>query len=166
MRSEHRRRFDQRCRSAAVVALLVTPGLMAGQRAADRSAQDVTFSKDIAPILQRSCQTLPSARLAGADVAAHLRRSAPVRGVDEAAHESARAEHDAAVVHREGHRHPAVQERHLAERRGDREDARVGRQRRAAGQSGRHAAAAHVRATRSMEDRHARSRRLVAVGQA
>ena len=42
--------------SAIVAALLASPALVAGQRPADRSAQDVTFNKDILPILQRSCQ--------------------------------------------------------------------------------------------------------------
>ena len=39
-----------------------------------RRAGRPTFTKDVLPILQRSCQTLPSARHAGADVAADLSR--------------------------------------------------------------------------------------------
>jgi len=43
--------------AAAVAALLASPVLTAGQRPADRGTREVTFSKDIAPILQRSCQS-------------------------------------------------------------------------------------------------------------
>jgi hypothetical protein len=58
MRSELRRRgsIGIVVGSAIVTALLASPVLFAGQRPADRSAQDVTFNKDILPILQRSCQ--------------------------------------------------------------------------------------------------------------
>ena len=38
-------------------ALLTSPALIAGQEAPATSAAEVTFTKDIAPILQRSCQT-------------------------------------------------------------------------------------------------------------
>ena len=55
-----------------------------------------------------------------------------------------RAGRDAAVVRREEHRHPALQGRPVAERRGDRHHREVGRQRRAARQPRRHAAA-HAR---------------------
>ena len=60
---------------------------------------------------------------------------------------SAARRRDAAVVRREEHRHPEVQARSVAERRGDREDREVGRQRRAARQPGRHAEAAATSTT-------------------
>src|SRR5690349_22500430 len=57
MRSEHRRgSIVTGVGSAIVATLFASAGLTAGQRPADRSDQQVTFSKDIAPILQRSCQ--------------------------------------------------------------------------------------------------------------
>ncbi len=109
---------------------------------------------------------LPPARLGRADVASHLRGGAPVRVGHQAPHvDPQQAGHDAAVVHREGHRHPAVQERHLAQRRGSGEDRTLGGQRRAARQPGRHAEAARVRRRRGLDHRHARSRRLDAPGQ-
>jgi len=42
--------------SAIVAVVLASPVRVAGQKAADRNAPDVTFNKDILPILQRSCQ--------------------------------------------------------------------------------------------------------------
>ena len=85
---------------------------------------------------------LPSARRRGADVARHLRGRAAVGARDQAAHRHRpEGRRDAAVVRREEHRHPAVPQRSVAERRRDRDDREVGRQRRAARQPGRHAAA-------------------------
>ena len=111
---------------------------------------EVTFTKDIAPDSAAQLPELPSARRRRADVARHLRRSAAVGARDQAAHRHRPARRrDAAVVHREEHRHPALQGRSVAQRRGDREDREVGRQRRAARQSGRHAAAAQVRRRRA-----------------
>ena len=75
---------------------------------------------------------LPSPRRRGADVAHHLRRSAAVGARDQAAHRHrAAGRRDAAVVHREEHRHPALQGRSVAQRRRDRDDRQVGRHRRA-----------------------------------
>ena len=37
-------------------ALLTSPALITGQEASATGGEDVTFTKDIAPILQRSCQ--------------------------------------------------------------------------------------------------------------
>ena len=103
---------------------------------------------------------LPSARRRRADVAAHLRRGAPVGARDQAAHRDRPARRrDAAVVRREEHRHPEIQERSVAQRRRDRDDREVGRQRRAARQSRRHAAAADVDRLDQVVDRRARSRR-------
>ena len=50
------------------------------------AAGEVTFTKDIAPILQRSCQTCHRPGRRRADVARHLRRSAAVGARDQAAH--------------------------------------------------------------------------------
>ena len=79
---------------------------------------------------------VPSSRRDRADVADDLRRRASVGAVDEEAGQQAR---DAAVVPRQDHRHPEVQERSVAERRRDRDDRQVGGRGRSAGQSGRHA---------------------------
>ncbi len=60
---------------------------------------------------------LPSAGRRRADVARHVRRRAAVGARDQAAHRHRAARRrDAAVVRREEHRHPAVQERSVAER--------------------------------------------------
>ena len=53
------------------------------------------------------------------------------------------------VAHQQGRRRPEVQERHVAQRRADRDDRRLGRSGRAAGQSCRHAAAQAGRRRRS-----------------
>ena len=99
----------------------------------------VTFTKDVAPILQRSCQTChrpgmiaPMSLLTYEDARPWARSIKP----------KVVASRDAAVVHRPARRHPEVQGRSVADRRGDRDDRQVGRRGRAAGQSGRHAAAA------------------------
>ena len=64
---------------------------------------------------------LPSARRRRADVARHLRRSAPMGTRDQAAHRPRSAgRRDAAVVRREEHRHSALQGRPVAERCRDR----------------------------------------------
>ena len=88
---------------------------------------------------------MPSPRLHRADVAHDLRRDAPVGEVDQGAR---RGPADAAVAHRQDRRHPALQERPIAERRADRHDRAVGGRRRAEGRSEGHAAAEEVRRTR------------------
>ena len=93
---------------------------------------------------------LPSRRRRRADVARHLRRGAAVGARHQAAHRHRpEGRRDAAVVRREEHRHPEVPERSVAERRRDREDRQVGRQRRAARQPRRHAAARKCTPTRN-----------------
>ena len=108
-------------------------------------AAEVTFTKHIAPILQRSCE---SCHRPDGVAPMSLRTYDEVRPVgarDQAAHRHRPARRrDAAVVRREEHRHPEVQERSVAQRRRDRDDREVGRQRRAARQPRRHAAAARV----------------------
>ena len=107
---------------------------------------EVTYTKDIAPILQRSCQNCHRADGVAPMSLSHLRRSAAVGARHQAAHRHRTARRrDAAVVHREEHRHPEVQGRSVAERSRDRQDRQVGRQRRAARQPRRHAAGASVR---------------------
>ena len=122
----------------AAIAALGGSTAVSAQRAQTASAQ-VTFTKDVAPILQRPASELPSARRDRADVADDLRGRAAVGALDQdSGSPGARC--------RRGHstddRHPEVQERSVAERRGDRDDRQVGRRRRAAGQRCRHAAAA------------------------
>ena len=136
------------CRSRAragavlVVALAAAATASAQAPATPRTPTSVTFTKDIAPILQRSCSDVPSPDGAGPmslityeDVRPYARAIKTRTGLG-----PARRRH-AAVVRREEHRHPEVQERPVAERRGDREDREVGRRRRAARQPGRHAGA-------------------------
>ena len=120
-----------------------TPGAPAGPAG---PAGDVTFPKDIAPILQRSCQECHHADGVAPMSLVTYEDVRPWARGDEDAHRAAQpARRDAAVVRREEHRHPEIQARSVAERRGDRQDREVGRQRRAARQPGRHAAAARVR---------------------
>ena len=91
------------------------------------SAQDVTFTKDIAPILQRSLPAVPQPGRRRADVADHLRGGAAVRARHQGAHGHGPARRrDAAVVRREEHRHPALQGRPVAQRGGDRRRSRSG----------------------------------------
>ena len=120
----------------------------------------MTFTKDIAPILQRSCENCHRADGVAPMSLIDLRRGAAVGARHQAAHRHrpARRRH-AAVVRREEHRHPAVPERSVAERRGDRDDREVGRQRRAARQPGRHAAGRRSTPTQRVGDRHAGSDR-------
>ena len=56
------------------------------QAAPPQSADAVTFTKDIAPILQRSCQNCHRPGPGGPDVAPHLRGGAAVGALDEGAH--------------------------------------------------------------------------------
>ena len=76
------------------------------------------------------------ARFDRADVAHDLRRGAAVGALDQGPR---RRPPDAAVAHRPDRRHPEIQERSLAHRRADRDDRPLGRRRRAAGRSERHA---------------------------
>ena len=98
---------------------------------------------------RRSCSAAArtaTGRTASAPMAlTHVRRGAAVGARHQAAHRHrpARRRH-AAVVHGEEHRHPEVQGRSVVERRRGREGREVGRQRCAARQPGRHAAAEAV----------------------
>ena len=92
------------------------------------SSGEVTFTKDIAPILQRSCQHCHNSSGVAPMPLIDVRGSAAVvaRHEDADRPRSARGR-DAAVVRRAEHRHPAVQEQSRAQRGGDRADCEVGR---------------------------------------
>ena len=100
--------------------------------------RQATFTKDVAPILQRSCVDLPSARRDRADVADDLRGGASV-GPRRSRRAWRRREMPPWHIDRT-HRDPEVQGRSVADRRRDRDDRQVGGRGRAAGQPGRHAA--------------------------
>ena len=121
MSTDRLRRFAAVSSRSACALLASSTSSPARRR--PRRLRPVTFTKDIAPILQRSCQECHHAGRCGADVARHLRRSPAVGAGDEDADRAPEpARRDAAVLRREEHRHPEVQARSVAERRGDRED--------------------------------------------
>ena len=118
----------------AVGALLV---LSTAASAAE--ARKVTFSKDVAPILQSKCV---SCHEPGSIAPMSLRTFEEARPWARSIKQRVSHAPDAAVAHRQERRRAEVQERHVAQRRADRDDRRVGRPRRAARQPGRHAGAA------------------------
>ena len=142
------------------LALVGFVGLMAPAAASAQSgdtAAEVTFAKDIAPDPPAELPAVPPAGVGRPDVAPHLRGRPAVGARHQDAHRPAEpARRHAAVVRRAGSRHPAFQERSVAERGRDREDRNLGRQRRAARQPGRPAAAARVRRRERMGHRQAR----------
>src|SRR6187401_3328557 len=98
-------------RISMLLSLCLLLGAMAFPRAQAQApaTADITFTKHIAPILQRSCE---NCHRRGADVAPHLRRGAAVGARHQTAHWNRPSRgRDAAVVRREEHRHPEVQER-------------------------------------------------------
>ena len=97
--------------------------LSSGLAGAAEVPKQVTFSKDVAPILPGQVPVMPRARIDRADVAAHVPGSAPVGEVHQAARRGAA---DAAVACRPQRRRSEVQERHVAERRAGRHDRRAG----------------------------------------
>ena len=99
---------------------------------------------------------LPPPELHGADVADDLRRGPPLGAQHQAADQRGeRRRQDAALVHRQDHRHTGLQGRRFPEHGGDRDDRPLGGCRRAARQSGRPAAAADVRRRRRVGHRRA-----------
>ena len=100
--------------SFAVAAVVTLPTAAA--------AQQVTFTKDVAPILQRSCRAAIG-RGDRADVAHDVRAGAAVGARDQDARGVAR---DAAVARRQDDRDHEVQERSVALGRRDRDDRRSG----------------------------------------
>ena len=95
-----------------VVGLMVPITMSAQSNGPVGSALDeVTFAKDIALILQRSCQRCHRPGVGGADVAPDLRRGAPLGSSHQDADRPPKqARRHAAVVPREGHRDSALQE--------------------------------------------------------
>ena len=86
--------------SAVGVIVVSAPARLLGQ--APPAAPQVTFTKDIAPILAAQLSELPPARLGGADVAPHLRGCAALRpSMKQRTALAQQAGRDAAVVHRE-----------------------------------------------------------------
>ena len=140
--------------AVAMFAILAVAAPLAAATTTD--TQPVTFSKDIAPILQRSCQrchqpdsVAPMSLLTYDQVRPYAK-----------SHPQARPHgpgdgRDAALVHREEHRDPAVQGRPFAERGRAREDRAVGDRRRARGQPGRSAAADQAQRRHQVVDRRA-----------
>ncbi len=128
-----------------VCLVSVAAALPLAQGPAAPAAPEVTFTKHIAPILQRSCENCHRPDGVAPMSLRTYEEVRPWARVDQAAHRPRPARRrDAALVCREEHRHPEVQERSVAQRRRDRDDREVGRQRRAARQPRRHAAAAHA----------------------
>ena len=123
-------------------------------RAGRRRRRDVHEGRRADPAAE--LPELPPPELGRADVAPHLRRSAALGAQHQAAHRSPEPYGGhAALVHREGRRHPGLQGRHLAQRGGDPDDCRLGRQRRAARQPGRPAAAPRLPGRRPVGHRRA-----------
>ena len=86
---------------AALLAGLLIPGSPATPSAQAQAPQAPTFTKDVLPILQRSCQKCHRPGHGRADVAPHLSGGAAVGARDPAARLDAA---DAAVAHRPQHR--------------------------------------------------------------
>ena len=129
------RRLQRTVRSGIILGTLIA----LAPPAARRRTCTVTFTKDVAPIFQAKCQSCHRPDSIAPMSLRHLRRDAPVGEVDQGARDGAA---DAAVAHRQDGRHPALQERPLAQRRADRHDRALGGRRRAAGRPEGHAAAA------------------------
>ena len=95
-----------------------------------------TFTKDVAPILQRSCVSCHRpGEVAPMSLQTYKRRG---RGRDRS-RPASRARKMPPWFIDKTRRHPGVQERSVASRERHRDDRRLGRRGRAAGQSGRHA---------------------------
>ena len=144
---------------AAAVPLVVAPmasSVTTGAQAP--AAGDITFTRDIAPILQRSCQechhpdgVAPMSLVTYDEVRPWARAMKTRTGAAQP------ARRHAAVLRREEHRHPAVQARSLADRRGDRQGRGWADSGAPRGNAGRHAAAARLRRQRQVDDRRAGS---------
>ena len=127
---------------ASILGLVAPFSLDADAAAAAAVPADVTFTKDIAPILQRSCQNChrpdgvaPMSLVTYEDVRPWARAIKQRTGIGPKAGVMPPwyIEKNIGIQ--------KFQERSVAERRRDRDDREVGRQRRAARQPGRHAAA-------------------------
>ena len=137
----------------AVLALLTVPTpVSAGENKGDA---EVTFTKDVAPILHRSCinchrpgSIAPMSLISYKDVRPWARA---IKGKN--LPRPRRSRSNATVVCRKECRDPKVQGRPVVERRGDRVDCYLGGQWRASGRSGRHAGRAPGRSR--VDHRHA-----------
>ena len=114
---------------ALTLAVLPTAAFAAGPAAP-------TFTKDIAPIFQEKCEachrpdSIAPMSLVTYEESRPWARSIKTR---------VEASPDAAMEHRQDGRHPGIQERPVAERRADRDDRPLDRQRRAEGRHEGHA---------------------------
>ena len=98
---------------------------VAGQAPPPRRRRHV--HQDIAPILQRSCQECHHADGVAPMSLVTYEEVRPWARVDQDADRAAQpARRDAAVLRREEHRHPEIQARSVADRRGDRRRSRSG----------------------------------------
>ena len=100
-----------------ILAALAALGGLTPAAAAAQSAAAPTFTKDVAPIFQDKCEachrpdSIAPMSLVTFEEARPWARSIKSRVVDPP---------DAAVAHRQDHRHPGLQERSVAQRQGDR----------------------------------------------
>ena len=94
---------------AALAATVAIPRLAAAQQ-----STAPVFTKDVAPILQDKCQACHRPGYIAPMSLVTYEETRPVGAVDQGAGRSAT---DAAVAHRQDRRHPALQERSLADRR-------------------------------------------------
>ena len=117
------RRRPVRWMWASAAALWVGAGLGASPMAARTGEQaapapEVTFTKHIAPILQRSCENCHRTGGVAPMALQTYEQVRPWARSHQGAHRHRPARRrDAAVVRREGNRHPALQERPVAQRR-------------------------------------------------
>ena len=83
-----------------------------------------TFTKDVAPIFQEKCEACHRPDSIAPMSLVTFEEVAPVGAIDQEPRDDAP---DAAVAHLQDRRHPALQERPIAERRPDRNDVALGR---------------------------------------
>ena len=95
----------------------------AAQAPARSAAGQVTFTKDVAPILQRSCQ---NCHRPGSIAPMSLLTYEDARPWARSIKQKVDGARDAAVARRSHRRHPQVQGRSVADRQGDRDDRRRG----------------------------------------
>ena len=138
-----------------LATLGVALALAAPSAAADTPAKPVTFSKDVAPIFQAKCQECHQPNsIAPMSLITYQEARPWARSIKErvATRQMPPWHIDRSVGVQQ------VQERHVAERRADRHDRPLGRQRRAAGRSEGHAAAQAARHRQRVEGRARRLR--------
>ena len=116
--------------AVVIAALALTPAVGAAQSAA---SDDVTFTKDVAPILYNSCVVC---HRAGEMAPMALTTYAEVRPWARSIKNRVIAREMPPLAHRQEHRDPGVQGRHFAERRADRDDRDLGGRRGAHGRPG------------------------------